>query len=494
MTPIPNHTYRYINSNCLNYNYHNMNVVVVDFIDLSIYNLIHSSKDINISAICVPFEKERARLRECDDSLKIYTWNDVVNWTDGFVSTTDIIANQSTQLKVERCYSRYSTQTGPAMVFYYHSLEFWKTILHDDVDVLLVADQEHGIPVDSIPLAIAKSKGIQAYTFEPIFCPSTNLGLYALHNYNSGKYVQISKSQNSSNIINLEEVLFNKKETKAVKKSELGQFINIFVSALKKKYGTNGKENYFGIPRNLKISKCLSNLIHTLVITAYYNKHSAKQISPSENYILYALHFEPEATIMNRTVYNNQIHNIEMLAKTLPKGWKIYVKEHPNQLNLKFLIKNKYIGDNIKQYRNKLYYERILSIPNVELVDYKIPSSKLMQETHNNNENGLRAISTINGTISIEAIHQNIPVILFDTASMPYEDIEDIHPIKSYDDVVTIMNVLQERDWQPRYDNYSNKIGKYLIKYSKGHGFELDDESIMKIINTDMSKKEGDRT
>lgn len=466
-----------------------MNVVIVDFIDLSIYNLIHLSDAINISAICVPFERERLFLKERDESLTIYTWNDIVNWNERFVNSIDIITNQSTQLKVERCYARYSTQTGPAIAYYYHSLAFWKTILNDDVDLLLVADQEHGIPVDSIPLAVAKSKGIQAYTFEPIFWPNANLGLYALHDYNHSRYVQISKSQEHACSIDLNDILFNKKENRTPKKLALVQYINLFISALRKKYSAEGKENYFGIPRNLKISKCISNLIQTLMITAYYNKYSVKQISPNENYILYALHFEPEATIMNRTIYNNQIQNIEMLAKALPKGWKLYVKEHPNQLSLKFLIINKYIGDNIMQYRNKLYYERIKAIPNVELLDYRIPSSKLMEENHNNNRNGLRAISTINGTISIEAIHRNIPVILFDTHSMPYEEIEEIYPIESYEDVVRIMNILDTDEYCPTYENYSNKISKYLMKYRKGKGFDLDGDSIIKIINTDMLVK-----
>ena len=464
-----------------------MNAIIVDFPDLSLYNLLHDIKEINISAICVPFEKERNQLKETNANLNIYTWDDVVTWNQTHVSVNDINKDAHTQLKVDRYYARYSNIYGVTSSLYYHSLAFWNHILNDDISVIFIADQEHGIPVDSIPLSIAKEKGILAYTFEPIFAVNEDTGLYSIHNYNRGYYVDISDAPTPSKNIDISNTLFSKDTHHQTKKhNNTKKILSTLSISLKKKYLSKKKENYFGIPRDVQIVKSLSNIMHLWRIKLYYNMHSIKKIPKNDKYVLYALHFEPEATIMNRTTFNSQIHNIEMLSKALPEGWTLYVKEHPDQLHIDFLIKNKFIDDNLSTYRSKLYYNRILTIPNVKLLDYRIPSSKLMDSYNYNRlgeRNGLKAVATINGTISIEAIHRKIPVILFDKASMPYNDINDIPVINSYEDLYKYMKKIESPNFSPTYHEYNDKVSKYLISYSRNVGFSIESTEFERVIN-----------
>jgi Capsule polysaccharide biosynthesis protein len=113
-------------------------------------------------------------------------------------------------------------------------------------------------------------------------------------------------------------------------------------------------------------------------------------------YVLFPLHTEPEVTLL---VYSpacrNQIEIVRNLARSLPAGMEVWVKEHPAALGK----------------RPPGYYRRLLEIPNVRLVEAGLPSRPLVE--------GARLIATIAGSIGLEAAFRARPVLLFGHA--PYE-------------------------------------------------------------------------
>jgi hypothetical protein len=99
-----------------------------------------------------------------------------------------------------------------------------------------------------------------------------------------------------------------------------------------------------------------------------------------KSYYYYPIHMEPEATVLywGYGYYKNQVKLIENIAAQLPPNVFLYVKDHPHG-----------IGD-----RNYIDYKRIKSIPNVKLLDPKIPGVEILKSSI--------GTITINGTGGFE--------------------------------------------------------------------------------------------
>ena len=106
------------------------------------------------------------------------------------------------------------------------------------------------------------------------------------------------------------------------------------------------------------------------------------------NYIFFPLHAEPEIAITNYgRFYQNQIEVIRNIALQLPSDFKLLVKEHPRNIGR----------------RSSGYYKKILDIPNVDFVDFYLPSIEVVKKS--------RMIIVISGNIGFEAVLLGKPVI-----------------------------------------------------------------------------------
>ncbi|MDO8493081.1 MAG: hypothetical protein Q7S19_00850 [bacterium] len=109
-----------------------------------------------------------------------------------------------------------------------------------------------------------------------------------------------------------------------------------------------------------------------------------------EDFAFFPLHFEPEiATLLYAPFYANQLNLISQIAKSLPIGFKLYVKEHPAML----------------EYRPTEYYKEMKKIPNVKLVPTSTSSFDLMKHG--------KLMTVITGTVGLEATFLRKPVITF---------------------------------------------------------------------------------
>ena len=110
-----------------------------------------------------------------------------------------------------------------------------------------------------------------------------------------------------------------------------------------------------------------------------------------EPYAFYALHYEPEfATMMSGPLFaTDQIFLVKTIARSLPVGWKLYVKEHPSMFG----------------YRTRAYYRELAKNPNVKIIDPTVLSFDLIQNA--------KLVCTINGTVGFEALLLKKPVITF---------------------------------------------------------------------------------
>ncbi|WP_340117718.1 hypothetical protein [Pelagibius sp. 7325] len=112
-------------------------------------------------------------------------------------------------------------------------------------------------------------------------------------------------------------------------------------------------------------------------------------------YALYPLNTEPEVALLAfGRPYRNQIESVRNIAASLPVGWKLVVKEHPNSYG----------------YRSAAYYGKLRAIPNVVLAGPTLDTDKLML--------GAGLVAVVFGTIGLEALIKGKPVVVL--CNTPY--------------------------------------------------------------------------
>ena len=112
----------------------------------------------------------------------------------------------------------------------------------------------------------------------------------------------------------------------------------------------------------------------------------------SQKYLLFPLHLNPEySTLVQGGLLQDQLVIIELLAKSVPSDWIVYVKEHPATIMAKLRPRN--------------FYKKINDIPNVEIA----PIDSDVHTIISNSE----MVVILTGTSGWEAILRRIPVIAF---------------------------------------------------------------------------------
>ena len=157
---------------------------------------------------------------------------------------------------------------------------------------------------------------------------------------------------------------------------------------------------------------------------------------------------------MSRARFSNQLSIIKQLSQSLPKGWTLYVKEHPDQYRLDQNGWWFYLTT-IHKYRTKDFYKKILSLDNVELLKYDLKSQDIIKSA--------KAISTINGTIGAEALSQNKPLVLFSHESSPFGLCKDVLKVTSTQDINDCIKKI-ENNYTPDYSDFNQVVDNYFFE------------------------------
>ena len=150
------------------------------------------------------------------------------------------------------------------------------------------------------------------------------------------------------------------------------------------------------------------------------------EIIPEEPFILYALHFQPERAVVPMAgILSDQLLIIDMLARSLPKGWKLVVKEHPWQL-VEF--------SRGECGRTRHFYQQIASYSNVVLCDASMPTTDFLKKS--------QAIATVTGSLGWQAIACQKPALVFGAAW--YRDCPGVFAISDSDECQTALAAIEE--------------------------------------------------
>lgn len=110
----------------------------------------------------------------------------------------------------------------------------------------------------------------------------------------------------------------------------------------------------------------------------------------NENFCYYQLHLEPEIAISVLAPFqSDQTVLIRQIARSLPAGFKLYVREHRDMVG----------------FRPRSFYQKIKNIPNVRIISPEIDLFELMEKA--------KLVTAITSTAGFEAALLGKPVITF---------------------------------------------------------------------------------
>lgn len=177
-----------------------------------------------------------------------------------------------------------------------------------------------------------------------------------------------------------------------------------------------------------------------------------------ENYVYMPLHLIPESTVFIKgSYYIDELNLIEQISKSLPIGWKLYVKEHQAML-----------GE-----RSVEFYKKVKEIHNVRLVQinyYDDPKPWIMNA---------KGVVTIVGTTAYEEALLGRKSIVF--GEVPFTLMEGITKVKDLNDLPMLIKDFGETD--------NIKSCAAYLQTVKDLGFEIDVFYMMDQADRIMSKK-----
>jgi hypothetical protein len=155
---------------------------------------------------------------------------------------------------------------------------------------------------------------------------------------------------------------------------------------------------------------------------------------PHEDFAYYPLHMEPEiVTMLYAPTYSDQTWVIKQIARALPVGYILYVKEHLAMFG----------------YRTRAFYKELKKIPNVKLVRPTISSFDIMPHA--------KLITTLTGTVGWEALLLKKPVVTF--GDIFYNALSGA---TECDNIKDLPRLVQERIASSKHDE--NELVEFIAK------------------------------
>ena len=196
-------------------------------------------------------------------------------------------------------------------------------------------------------------------------------------------------------------------------------------------------------------------------VNSLREKYRMRSIAPnlSVPYVYFAAHYQPERTSQPEALeYEDQFLAIGTLARALPPGWRIYMKEHPRQF-----VKSP-PGANRRHARTELDYDDLAIFGNVELIDSNIDSAELIRNA--------RICATLTGSTGWEALKEGKVAFVFGPCW--YSECDAVFLIDSEDtarEAITNANQIAPSEVLSRLNFFIDSISPKLILGTTGGVF-----------------------
>jgi hypothetical protein len=445
------------------------NIILID-LDLRFTKSIHESKNVNIELLITDAsEVELEKIKDLYGIKNITSRAQFHDYTVREKCDIDYKAIEkfkASQLNSEHCQDRYSDDSNLKQYHYFNALSFWIDVFtKNNISAVVLNGIMHGANYDSLALDVGKAYGVSGYAVDTHMRRSVEDAIVAVRSvldYNLKKRVPIDCSKLGLKSIDINNYLFYIDKIDLAPSKERRRSIKDIVKSVLPLYTSVIVHMFKYILRHQSIhhhgltsppTKVLKNIYYVRKMRKFYESISV-DFEASKKYIFYALHFEPEASIMARARFSSQLVIIKQLSQSLPKGWTLYVKEHPEQF--KFYRPGWwYFLCSIHKYRTKAFYKELLKFDNVNLLKLEVKSQDIIKSAV--------AISTINGTIASEALVFNKSLILFGHRSTPFGLCKDVFKVTSSEQCKKAIEQL-EKGFIPDYSDFNEIVDNYLFE------------------------------
>lgn len=223
-------------------------------------------------------------------------------------------------------------------------------------------------------------------------------------------------------------------------KSKVG-FLNAIIQFLFVSNNTNVRTHYTYYGRT-KLKVLVKSILYSLKTKhrkRFIDRNLAKIFDENSKFIYFPLHIEQERSLLILApYYTNQLEIITNIVKSLPIGYKLYVKEHPTMFS--------------RGWRPTLIYKKIMDLPNVTLIHPNVKPDILIKKCS--------LVIAISGTNGFDAaFYQKPSIILTDTA---FSTLESVHRLKSFEELPRAIAESLEKTIQAsdlsEYVNYIDEI------------------------------------
>ena len=193
---------------------------------------------------------------------------------------------------------------------------------------------------------------------------------------------------------------------------------------------------YYGRTKFAVLRITLINEIKKKFREYFINKNLIRNIENKKPFIYFSLQVEPErGLLLGAPLFSNQIEVITNIVKSLPSGYNLYVKEHPNMV--------------VREWRSISAYKQIMSLPNVTLIHPSVKSQDIIKKSS--------LVISIVSTSALEAGFYNRPSITF--AKQEFSYLPFVHQIKTFHELPDAIKIsLKKKVNVSDLNNYLNLI------------------------------------
>lgn len=416
-----------------------------------------------IDVLIIDNNNQRENINKLTDIKSVYTVEDIDTIEHVGDIDFDIIKKcKEAQLHVENGLTRFENDYNTKKYKYYMTLSFWyKLFQSKQYYAVIIKQTNHGLLYDGILPEIAKIYNVPCYFIEPLACKCSYI-----RNINDNRIIYIKNKRKISNIME-----YLKRDGSDVLnfdfdcglegdglKKRIIRFLYSIGGYLLCRWGALLKNGF------KPIQTASSGFYHSYSDelesyfkhgkTGHYLKVLECKYIPEkkEKYIFFPLQFEPEASMQVRINIESQLFMVKILSEVLPKGWKIYVKDHPHQykLNNNLFWYQIYHSD---LFKTKKFYDILASIDNVRIIEAATSGNLLMK-------NSIAVVSPVGSTL-LEAIANGKTAVLF----------SDIHPLINCEGVLRINSLTTARavmeklasGYTGNYDNVLEVLNKSIL-------------------------------
>jgi len=228
------------------------------------------------------------------------------------------------------------------------------------------------------------------------------------------------------------------------KKSKVPQVKALFDYILSSNENIKTNYNYYGRTKN----KVLLNLLRTRVQKRnrerFMQSHLLQKIDLSEPFIYFPMATDLERHLLiDSPFFTNQIEVIRSVAKSIPVGFHLYVKENPSNIT--------------RDWRPIDQYKELLDIPNVKLIHPSFSNQELLSNCS--------LVISIAGSSSFEAAFYQKPSIVF--GNVLYSLLPSVHKVDKLEDLPKLIRgCLNQKPRQEDLDKFLTLLENNTFEFN----------------------------